>query len=112
MCIMCTSLQHACCQQEHAVISHPCKKIKSSLWYLALPDAWGCMQAKAKILVVRDIERDDIEFISKTLNCLPIAHVDHMSPDKLGHADQVAEQQACPHCLHAFEHVTMPCILA
>lgn len=49
--------------------------------------------AKAKILVVRDIERDDIEFISKTLNCLPIAHVDHMSPDKLGHADQVAEQQ-------------------
>lgn len=49
------------------------------------------LQAKAKILVVRDIERDDIEFISKTLNCLPIAHVDHMSADKLGHAELVSE---------------------
>ena len=48
-------------------------------------------QAKAKILVVRDIERDDIEFISKTLGCLPISHVDHMRPDKLGYAELVAE---------------------
>ena len=51
------------------------------------------MQAKAKIMVVRDIERDDIEYISKTLNCLPIAHVDHMKPEKLGHADSVHEMQ-------------------
>lgn len=49
--------------------------------------------AKAKIMVVRDIERDDIEYISKTLNCLPIAHVDHMKPEKLGHADRVDEVQ-------------------
>jgi hypothetical protein len=49
-------------------------------------------QAKAKILVVRDIERDDIEFISKTLGCLPIAHVDHMRPEKLGHAGLVEEK--------------------
>ena len=48
-------------------------------------------QAKAKILVVRDIERDDIEFISKTLGCLPIADVEHMKPEKLGHAALVAE---------------------
>eukprot|EP00976_Prorocentrum_cordatum_P002319 45220-Prorocentrum_minimum.AAC.1 len=47
--------------------------------------------AKAKILVVRDVERDEIEFISKTLNCLPIAHIDHMKPEKLGHADLVEE---------------------
>lgn len=47
--------------------------------------------AKAKIFVVRDIERDQIEFISKTLNCLPVAHVDHMTPDKLGHAQLVEE---------------------
>lgn len=51
------------------------------------------MQAKAKIMVVRDIERDDIEYISKTLNCLPIAHADHMKPEKLGHADRVDEVQ-------------------
>ena len=42
-------------------------------------------------MVVQDIERDDIEFISKTLGCLPIAHVDSMRPDKLGHADLVQE---------------------
>lgn len=47
--------------------------------------------AKAKIMVVRDIERSDIEFIAKTLNCLPIAHIDHMKPEKLGTADLVEE---------------------
>lgn len=50
------------------------------------------MQAKAKIMVVRDIERDEIEFISKTLNCLPISHVDHMKPEKLAHADLVESE--------------------
>jgi hypothetical protein len=35
-------------------------------------------------MVIRDIEREDIEFISKTLGCLPIAHIDHMRPEKLG----------------------------
>ncbi|KAL6760482.1 chaperonin complex component [Haematococcus lacustris] len=47
--------------------------------------------AKAKIMVVRDIERDDIEFISKTLGCLPMAHVDHMKAEKLGTAQLVEE---------------------
>ena len=51
------------------------------------------VQAKAKIMVLRDIEREDIEFISKTLNCLPIAHVDNMRPEKLGIADLVEEVQ-------------------
>ncbi|EFJ51780.1 chaperonin complex component [Volvox carteri f. nagariensis] len=47
--------------------------------------------AKAKIMVVRDIERDEIELISKTLGCLPIAHVDNMKPEKLGAAKLVEE---------------------
>lgn len=47
--------------------------------------------AKAKIMVIKDIERDDIEFISKTLGCLPISHVDHMKPEKLGSAGLVEE---------------------
>jgi len=47
------------------------------------------MQAKAKIMVVRDVEREDIEFISKTLHCLPIAHVDHMRPEKLGQVGDI-----------------------
>ena len=56
------------------------------------------LQAKAKILVVRDVERDDIEFISRTLGCLPIAHVDHMRPEKLGHAKLVEEESVTPSC--------------
>ena len=69
-------------------------------------------QAKAKIMVIKDVEREDIEFISKTLHCLPIAHVDHMRPEKLGHADLVEEMDVssgsvrrplgwhCAECMH------------
>ncbi|XP_052179975.1 T-complex protein 1 subunit delta [Diospyros lotus] len=47
--------------------------------------------AKAKIMVIKDVERDDIEFITKTLNCLPIANVEHFRAEKLGYADLVEE---------------------
>lgn len=47
-------------------------------------------------MVVRDIERDEIEFISKTLNCLPISHVDHMKPEKLAYADLVESETVSP----------------
>ncbi|XP_002963608.2 T-complex protein 1 subunit delta [Selaginella moellendorffii] len=47
--------------------------------------------AKAKILVVKDVERDEIEFISKTLNCLPIANIEHFRAEKLGQAELVEE---------------------
>jgi T-complex protein 1 subunit delta len=49
------------------------------------------VQGKAKIMVLRDIERDEIEFVSKALGCMPVAHVDHMRPDKLGAAELVQE---------------------
>jgi T-complex protein 1 subunit delta len=49
------------------------------------------VQAKAKIMVIRDIERDEIEYISRTLGCMPVAHVDHMTSEKLGKADLVEE---------------------
>lgn len=42
--------------------------------------------AKKGIMVVQDIERDDIEFISKSIGAIPIAHIDHMNPDKFGFA--------------------------
>ncbi len=57
-----------------------------SQWHPCCP-----LQAKAKIMVVRDVEREDIEFISKTLGCLPVAHIDHLTPEKLGHAELVEE---------------------
>ncbi|XP_068641047.1 T-complex protein 1 subunit delta-like [Aristolochia californica] len=47
--------------------------------------------AKAKILVIKDIERDEIEFITKTLNCLPISNIEHFREEKIGFADLVEE---------------------
>lgn len=48
--------------------------------------------AKAKILVVRDIERDDVEFISKIIGVEPVATIDAFTPDKLGAAGLVYEE--------------------
>ncbi|EFA83936.1 chaperonin containing TCP1 delta subunit [Heterostelium album PN500] len=47
--------------------------------------------AKLKILVVKDIEREDIEFICNTVGCTPIANIDSFTPEKLGKADLVEE---------------------
>ena len=47
--------------------------------------------SKMKIMVIKDIERDDIEFICKTISCKPIASLDHFTPEMLGTADLVEE---------------------
>ena len=59
---------------------------------------------------MRDVERDDIEFISRTLGCLPIAHVDHMRPEKLGHAKLVQEESVSLHPFMLRLRVPMPCL--
>ena len=46
---------------------------------------------KLGILVVRDIERDEVEFICKSTGCKPIADIDSFTEDKLGTADLVEE---------------------
>ncbi|KAK3628486.1 T-complex protein 1 subunit delta [Elasticomyces elasticus] len=46
---------------------------------------------KLGILVIKDIERDEIEFICKSTGCKPIADVDSFTEDKLGSADLVEE---------------------
>jgi len=46
---------------------------------------------KVKILTINDIEREDIEFISKTLGCRPIASLDHFVADNLSTAELVEE---------------------
>ncbi|XP_071482750.1 T-complex protein 1 subunit delta-like [Diadema antillarum] len=46
---------------------------------------------KMKIMVVKDIEREDIEFVCKTINCKPIASIDHFTPEFLASADLVEE---------------------
>ncbi|KAK2150439.1 hypothetical protein LSH36_405g02008 [Paralvinella palmiformis] len=47
--------------------------------------------AKMKIMVVKDIEREDIEFVCKTLGCRPVASLDHFQADTLGSAELVEE---------------------
>jgi len=47
--------------------------------------------AKAGIIVIKDIDREEVEFISKTTGAIPIAHIDHMTNEKLGKANLVEE---------------------
>lgn len=49
--------------------------------------------SKSGILLVKDIERDNIEFISKTLGCAPIAHIQNLTKEKLANARLVEELQ-------------------
>ena len=51
--------------------------IQKSILHDAVTDLSLHYLKKAKIVVVKDTERDDIEFITKTLNCLPIANIEH-----------------------------------
>ena len=60
--------------------------IQKSILREAVNDLALHFLAKAKILVIRDIEREDVEFICKTINCKPIAHIDSFTEDKLGTA--------------------------
>ncbi|KAF5201312.1 T-complex protein 1 subunit delta [Thalictrum thalictroides] len=46
---------------------------------------------KIKAKLGADVERDEIEFITKTLNCLPIANIEHFHEEKMGHADCAEE---------------------
>lgn len=50
--------------------------------------------AKKKIMVIKDIERDQIDFISRTIKATPCAHIDHFTADKLGEAKLVVEESA------------------
>lgn len=50
--------------------------------------------AKKKIMVIKDIERDQIDFISRTIKATPCAHIDHFTADKLGEAALVLEESA------------------
>lgn len=46
---------------------------------------------KIKCMVVKDIERDDIEFVCKSIGCRPIASLDHFTAENLVSADLVEE---------------------
>merc|ERR1711988_583350 len=88
-------------KEERKCILDMCKKISKSgcnvllIQKSILRDAVNELSlhflAKMKILVVKDVEREDVEFICKTCGCLPIASIDSLHPEKLGKADLVEE---------------------
>merc|ERR1712224_450049 len=67
--------------------------LQKSILRDAVSDIGEHYLAKANILLVKDIERHDIEFISKTLGSVPIAHVDHLTWVELPYAELVEEVQ-------------------
>lgn len=46
---------------------------------------------KIKVMVVKDIEREDVEFVCKSLGCRPIASLDHFTAENLSSAELVEE---------------------
>lgn len=47
--------------------------------------------SKLKIAVVKDIERDEIDFLCRSLGCKPVSDIDAFTEDKLGYAELVEE---------------------
>ena len=88
-------------REERKYILNQCKTIKKTgcnvllIQKSILRDAYNELSlhflAKMGILVVTDIDRADIDFVCRTLQCTPVAHPDQCTSDKLGHADQVAD---------------------
>merc|ERR1711988_611796 len=88
-------------REEKQYILKICKKIQKtgcnvlliqkSILRDAVNDLALHFLAKMKIMVIRDIERDEVDFICKSLACRPIATVDAFTPDKLASASLCAE---------------------
>jgi T-complex protein 1 subunit delta len=86
-------------REERKYILEMCKQIKKSgcnvllIQKSILRDAVNDLSlqylAKMDILVVRDVERDEIEFISKTIGAIPIASIESFTAAKLGSAGLV-----------------------
>lgn len=67
--------------------------IQKSILRDAVSDLALHFLAKMKIMVVKDVEREDIEFVCKSTGCRPIASLDHFLPENLGSAELVEEVQ-------------------
>ncbi|PIO24623.1 hypothetical protein AB205_0023340, partial [Aquarana catesbeiana] len=65
--------------------------IQKSILRDALSDLALHFLNKMKIMVVKDIEREDIEFICKTVGTRPIAHIDQFTADMMASAELAEE---------------------
>ncbi|KAG8745310.1 T-complex protein 1 subunit delta [Ceratobasidium sp. 414] len=90
-------------KEERQYLLNMCKKIKKTgcnvllIQKSILRDATNEMSlhflSKLKIMVIKEIERDEIEFLAKSTGCKPIADIDGFTEDKLGYADLVDETE-------------------
>ncbi|KAF8343914.1 t-complex protein 1 [Cantharellus anzutake] len=90
-------------KEEREYLLRLCKRIKKtgcnalliqkSILRDAVTDLSLHFLAKLKILVIKDIERDEIEFLSRSTGARPIADIEAFSEDKLGFAELVEETQ-------------------
>jgi len=88
-------------KEERKYLLDLCKKIKDAgvnvllIQKSILRDAVTAQSldflAKMKIMVIKDVERGDIDFITKTLGCLPVANPENLKAEKFGKADLVCE---------------------
>eukprot|EP00842_Homolaphlyctis_polyrhiza_P001836 jgi/Hompol1/2653/HPOL_002997-RA len=91
-------------KDERQYLLNICKKIKKSgcnvllIQKSILRDAVNDLSlhflSKLKILAIKEIERDEVEFICKSTGCKPIADVDSFTEDKLGYADLIEEVES------------------
>ncbi|KAF0987676.1 hypothetical protein HZS_2563 [Henneguya salminicola] len=65
--------------------------IQKSILRDALTDQSLHFLNKMKIMVIQNIERDEVEFICKSVGCRPVASIDHFTPETLGFAETVEE---------------------
>ena len=83
-------------KEERKIIAEMVKKIVASganvllIQKSILKDATNELSlhflAKKGVMVVQDIEREEVDFICRSINAVPIAHIDNMAPDKFGWA--------------------------
>jgi len=65
--------------------------IQKSILRDAVNDLSLSLLAKKKIMVIKDVERSEIEFITQTLGCTPVADAEAFTPAKLGSAEHAEE---------------------
>ncbi|XP_068632486.1 T-complex protein 1 subunit delta [Battus philenor] len=65
--------------------------VQKSILRDALSDLAIHFLDKIKTMVIKDIEREDIEFVCKTLGCRPIASLDHFTAENMVNVDLVEE---------------------
>lgn len=67
--------------------------IQKSIMRDAVNDLALHFLAKKKIMVIKDVDREMVGFISKTTGLTPVAHIDQFTPEKLGSAKLVYEDK-------------------